>query len=113
MAKSNTGLAEESRAATRKLVQSVVMAQGNIFIRDLLRRKKIPMGVRKEQFEANLLRAINTDHIGLADVTGWLEEVEGWGEQSVYLYNVPKTIATDPVWNSAEGVKRSLSSAQR
>jgi hypothetical protein len=60
------------------------------------------MGVRKEQFKANLLRAINTDHIGLADVTGWLEEVEGWGEQSVYLYNVPKTIATDPVWNSAE-----------
>jgi hypothetical protein len=113
MPKSSAELAEENRAATRKLVQSVVVAQGNIFIRDLLRRKKIPIGISKEEFEDNLLQAIEADQIGLADVTAWLDEVEGWGEQSVYLYNVPKAIAANPIWSSAEGVKKKLTPAQR
>jgi len=106
-------LAEENRTAVRRLVQSVVIAQGNIFIRDLLRRMKIPMGVRKEQFEANLLQAVDAGQIGIDDVTKWLEEVEGWGEQSVYLYNVSKTIEDDPLWKSVESVKRTLSPGHR
>jgi hypothetical protein len=75
----------KDRAAARKLIRSVVLAQGNIFIRELLRRKKLPVGVRKEEFEVNLLKAINNGELSLADVTDWLEEVEGWGDQHVYL----------------------------
>jgi hypothetical protein len=101
------------RASARKLIRSVVLAQGNIFIRELLRRKKLPIGVRKDEFEDHLLKAIQSGKLSLADVTQWLEEVEGWGDQHVYLYHVPRTIFADAVWKSPEAVKKKLAPAQR
>lgn len=83
MAKPGSKAEKDDRASAREMVRTVVMAQGNIFIRDLLRRKKIAVGVRKEQFEANLLKAIDDGQITRADVAAWLGEVEGWGDQSV------------------------------
>jgi hypothetical protein len=103
----------KDRAAARKLVKSVVLAQGNIFIRELLRQKKLPIGVRKEDFEVNLLKAINDGDLSLADVTDWLEEVEGWGDQHVYLYHVPDLVAAAPLWKSADSVRNKLPPAQR
>ena len=40
MTNGNGGDSSKDRAAARALVKSVVLAQGNIFIRELLRRKK-------------------------------------------------------------------------
>src|SRR6266576_347690 len=93
---------DKSRAAARELVRTVVLTQGNIFIRELLRRKKIPIGITKQDFEANLLRAVNAGDLRFTDLVEWLEEVEGWGDQHVYLYHVPNKIAGDLLWNSAD-----------
>jgi hypothetical protein len=113
MPDSSTPGPERDRAAARKLVRTVVLAQGNIFIRELLRRKRIPIGITKQDFEGNLLRAIDAGDLQLADLVAWLEEVEGWGDQHVYLYHVPAAMTTDPLWNSADAVKEHLPAAAR
>jgi hypothetical protein len=113
MANDNHEDLSKDRTTARALIRSVVLAQGNIFIRELLRRKRIPIGVRKQDFEANLLQAINSGDLRLADILEWLEEVEGWGDQHVYLYHLPDALAGQPLWNSAETVKQRLPSSHR
>jgi hypothetical protein len=110
-----TGLDTERkrRAATRSLIKNVVVAQGNIFIRELLRGKKLSIGTTKEDFEANLLQAINNGELQFEDVIQWLEEVEGWGDQHVYLYHLPTSVTADQVWRSADTVRAKLSLAQK
>ena len=105
--------APDEREAVRALVQSVVLAQGNIFIRELLRRKNLRSGTRKEDFEAHLLEAIDGGGLQLADVHAWLEEVEGWGDQHVYLFDVAPDVADDPIWKSVGRVKRKLPDDQK
>jgi len=107
MANTETKVGAADRVAARRLVKTVVLAQGNIFIRGLLGDKKLPTGANKEEFEANLLRAIDTGELTLADLTSWLEKVEGWGDQHVYLYHLQKLPAADSSW-SEENVKRRL-----
>lgn len=113
MAKLLSEVEKVDRAAAREMIRTVVMAQGNIFIRDLMRRKKIAVGVRKEQFETNLIKAINSGQITRADVVAWLGEVEGWGDQTVYLHKVPEALAREAHWASAEAVKGRLPKEQQ
>jgi hypothetical protein len=113
MAKTTTRSRNEAADRIRSLVRSVVLAQGNIFIRELLRRKGLTIGATKEDFEANLMKAIDTGELQLSDVTTWLDEVEGWGDQHVYLYRVPARVIGDTLWNSAEDVRLRLPPPQR
>lgn len=107
MADTRTEDSAADRIAARRLVKTVVLAQGNIFIRELLRDKKLPIGVNKEEFEANLLRAIDTGELTLAELASWLEKVEGWGDQHVYVYHMQELPVADPSW-SVENAKRRL-----
>jgi hypothetical protein len=109
----STEAERKRRAATRSLVRGVVVAQGNIFIRELLRDKHLPIGITKEDFEANLLQAIDDGKLLLEDVTQWLEEVEGWGNQNVYLYHLPESATADPIWRSAEAIRAKIPADQR
>jgi len=113
MINANVADSTKDRAAARALVKSIVLAQGNIFIRELLRRKKITIGVRKQEFETNLLQAINSGDLRLADVVEWLEEVEGWGDQHIYLYHLKDELARNPLWSSAASVQQSLPRSQQ
>jgi hypothetical protein len=92
----------------RALVRSIVVAQGNLFIRELLRKNGLRIGVNKAEFEQNLIEAITAGKLRLSQVREWLEEVEGWGDQHVYLYEVPREILNDPKWDSANSVRESL-----
>jgi hypothetical protein len=98
----------KDRETIRALASTAVLAQGNIFIRELLRRKELPIGSTKEDFETNLLRAIDTGELTLEDVSQWLDEVEGWGNQHVYLYSAPRGLVSDPIWRSPGKVKQRL-----
>jgi uncharacterized protein YxeA len=91
---------DREKEVLRKLVLGIVLAQGNVFIKELLRTKEITIGSTKADFESNLLRAIEEGRLRQADVEAWLREVEGWGDQHVYLYHVPERIASDPLWTS-------------
>ncbi|MCH9646668.1 MAG: hypothetical protein K0U98_00440 [Deltaproteobacteria bacterium] len=82
-----------------RLAAGIIRTQGNRFIKELLRAKKIPIGSNKADFERNLKSAIEQGQLRLADVEAWLEKVEGWGDQHVYLYNLSPQIQAklDPV----------------
>lgn len=75
----------------KQLVRSIILAQGNIFIKELLRSKQkagaqVVIGSTKPDFEKNLAKAIDDDQITEEDILGWLAQTEGWGGQHVYLY---------------------------
>lgn len=76
------------REKLRRLVALIVRAQGNRFVKELLRKRGIALGANKKDFEANLKGAIDEGKLRLADVQAWLEDVEGWGNQHVYMYGL-------------------------
>jgi hypothetical protein len=88
-----------------ELVRDIVLAQGNVFIKELLRRKKLPIGATKADFEKSL------GLLQQSDIEEWLDEVEGWGNQHVYLYNVPPAIASDQQWKQAGRVRARVEAA--
>ncbi|MDP9178245.1 MAG: hypothetical protein M3O61_11250 [Gemmatimonadota bacterium] len=54
-------------------------AQGNRFIKELLREKDIRIGTNKDDFELNLTHAIESGKLGVDDVERWILEREGPG----------------------------------
>jgi hypothetical protein len=75
-------------SALKRLVDGVIRAQGNRFIKELLREKEIRIGDTKEDFIVNLHGAIEDGRLRLDAVSEWLKRVEGWGNQHVYLYRI-------------------------
>jgi hypothetical protein len=76
----------------KRLAAGIIRAQGNRFVKTLLRSKDIQVGTNKDEFQANLTAAIESGELTLADVRVWLASVEGWGDQHVYLYNISSTL---------------------
>jgi hypothetical protein len=72
----------------KRLAAGIIRAQGNRFVKNLLRIKGIQVGTNKDEFQNNLSAAIESGELTLADVRAWLASVEGWGNQHVYLYNL-------------------------
>ena len=79
-------------AVLKRLAAGIIRAQGNRFIKELLRAKKIRIGTNKDDFERGLSDAIESGQLTLEDVQTWLNEVEGWGNQHVYLFNISSTL---------------------
>jgi hypothetical protein len=102
---------ESEADVLRRLVRGVVLAQGNLFIKELLRRKRIKIGSTKADFETNLLRAIDDGQLTQDDVESWLNDVEGWGDQHVYLYRLTKEVMRDSFWRSNVELRRRLRTA--
>ena len=100
--------AEAQRA--KELARQVVLAQGNIFIKELLREKG-RIGATKEDFGRNLDAAIDDGTLRLADIQEWLQRVEGWGLQYIYLWQVPQTLAGQAKWRDAGTVPRAARTA--
>ncbi len=68
----------------------LVLLQGNRFIREFLRSKKLRLGTTKPHFEENLRVAIADGRLAPADIQEWLQDVEGWGNQHAFVYSVPE-----------------------
>lgn len=96
---------EDDKTVLLELTQTVIRAQGNSFIKELLRKKGLRTGRNKESFTQNLSEAITSGVLTLADVEEWLAEVEGWGNQHVYLFEVPRSIADSPDLASTEAFR--------
>ncbi|TBU89254.1 hypothetical protein [Phytopseudomonas dryadis] len=79
-----------SKAQLKELVHRVVVAQGNAFIKELLRSSGSRIGATKDDFAANLDAAIEADSITQEMLEAWLAEVEGWGDQHLYLIEPPQ-----------------------
>lgn len=80
-----------SKAQLKELVRRVIVAQGNAFIKELLRGTTARIGASKEDFAANLDAAIDAGELTEEKLQAWLAEVEGWGDQHLYLIEPPQT----------------------
>jgi hypothetical protein len=94
----------------KELAHQVVLAQGNVFIKELLREKG-RIGATKEDFGRNLDAAIDDGALRLADIQEWLQRVEGWGLQYIYLWQAPQTLAGQAKWRNATTVRRAARAA--
>jgi hypothetical protein len=96
--------AELSKSQLKKKVEQIVLAQGNVFIKDLLRSNNASIGNTKADFAGNLAAAIDSGVITQEVIETWLAEVEGWGNQHVYLFE-PPTISKARVRPTIEASK--------
>lgn len=79
----------KNKAQLKKTVQSIIIGQGNDFIKELLRDNGIKIGINKADFLRNMLEAIDEERLTSTMLEDWLNKVEGWGDQHVYLYRPP------------------------
>ena len=88
MAEAGDGKHEKNQLT--EAVRSVILTQGNAFIKELLRKHKIQIGTKKADFSKNLLAAIDAGTLTRIMIEEWLSEVEGWGNQHIYLFRPPQ-----------------------
>src|SRR6476469_8291564 len=81
-------MAARDRAKLLRVVDDLVVVQGNEFVKELLRSKRLRIGATKADFEASLHAAIESAELTTADVEAWLAEVEGWGSHHAYLFTL-------------------------
>jgi hypothetical protein len=80
---------ELNKRALKKVIAQIVLAQGNTFIKELLRSNNIAIGNTKADFAQNLNAAIDAGALTQMAIEAWLSEIEGWGNQHVYLFEPP------------------------
>jgi hypothetical protein len=86
-----------------RLAEEIVSTQGAAFVRELLRTlknagSKVFIGTRKSETLGNLKDAIRAGLVGYEDLIHWLNSVEGWGHQHVYLYTVSVALSKEAYW---------------
>ncbi|MET4897491.1 hypothetical protein RN629_10045 [Sphingomonadaceae bacterium jetA1] len=89
---SNQGSLTKSQLKDK--VRAIVLLQGNDFIKELLRQNDIKIGTTKSDFAKNIGDAIDAETLTQAKIEAWLDEIEGWGNQHIYLFAAPETIAS-------------------
>lgn len=85
----------------RRLVRDVILAQTNVFIKELLFEKGIQGGVTKDDFQQKLEDGISAGTITYVDLQAWVDDVEGWGDEHVYIYRM-----LDPIGDLLDDEKR-------
>ena len=78
-----------SKVQLKELAHRVVVTQGNAFIKELLRGTGSKIGASKEEFLRHLDAAIDDGLLDQQRLEAWLAEVEGWGDQYLYLFAAP------------------------
>ena len=79
-----------TKTELKELAHNIVRSQTNRYIKELLREHGIAIGSTKSDFERNLDAAIDGGTLTAAHVEAWLQEVEGWGNQHVYVYRLTR-----------------------
>ncbi len=87
-------------------IDHIVLKQGNVFIRELLRSKNLGAGANKDQFEALLKKAIDSGKLTAKILDDWIDKVEGWGNQHIYPFEVPKAFAARANFGSENAAKK-------
>ena len=85
----------EQKQDLKELALSIVRAQTNVYVKELLRDHGIRIGATKNDFDRNLLEAIDNEVLTKEHFEEWLQRVEGWGEQHVYAYQLTSQLVKD------------------
>lgn len=94
-------------------VDQLVIPQANVFIRELVRGLGKPLGTNKEAYRASLVEAITEGALDKQRLDTWLYGVEGWGNQHIYAFAVPREIRADRTWDDEAAVQRIAEAAFR
>src|SRR4051794_22869101 len=81
-------MADAERVALKTLALNIIRGQTNAYIKELLRENGVRIGATKEDFDRNLTKAIDEGTLTREIIEKWLNEVEGWGQQHVYVYQL-------------------------
>src|SRR5207302_8043648 len=68
----------------------------------------VRIGITKADFERNLMKAIDDGTIRREHIEEWLAEVEGWGNQHIYLFKVPSALAKDDIWSDSSKLQKKV-----
>ncbi|MCB0908334.1 MAG: hypothetical protein KDB63_14570 [Nocardioidaceae bacterium] len=85
-------MVDDDKASLKQLALGIVRAQTNVYIKELLRDNGVRIGATKDDFERNMLEAIEDGNLTKVQLESWLNAVEGWGQQHVYAYRLPPAI---------------------
>lgn len=88
-----------------ELAKGIVIAQSNVFIKELLRDNGIKIGSTKADFQQNMIQAINAGELTREHFDRWLLEIEGWGNQHIYLFDVDERSIRSDLWNDESNVR--------
>jgi hypothetical protein len=78
-----------SKEQLKENVRAIMLLQGNAYIKELLRLHGVKIGTTKKDFAQNIADAIDDGRLNQARIEAWLDEVEGWGNQHLYLFAAP------------------------
>lgn len=81
------------------------------FIRSFLEENGLAVSGTKAELRDRLEDALSAGRIGVGDIVEHLDEIEGWGNQHVYLYGAPEGLL--PTWRSENSVKDVLRGAKK
>jgi hypothetical protein len=81
------------------------------FVRAFLEGHGIPTSGTKEELRDRLDQALGTGRVAVGDIIEHLDEIEGWGNQHLYLYRAPDGLL--PTWRSETSVKAILRTAKK
>lgn len=79
-----------TKAQLKDTVRTIVLLQGNDFIKELLRQNGVKIGTTKNDFAKNIAEAIDAEALTQAKIEAWLDDIEGWGNQHIYLFEAPE-----------------------
>ena len=79
------------------LIQYVLSHKKN-YVQQFLRDHNLPVSGTKEELKERLETQVSDEQIAPEDLVGLLNEVEGWGDQHIYLYESPP--GETAVWKS-------------
>ncbi len=76
-----------------ELLLTYVLGHKLDFTRHFLRSRKLPYSGTREQLRERLLSHVEAGRVTAADLATLLNQIEGWGNQHIYLYNTPAAAA--------------------
>jgi hypothetical protein len=101
--------AETKRRTTREEKESLldfVIARKKEFVQEFLRDRKLAFSGTKEEMRSRLEQYIVAGKVSIDELVAFLDSVEGWGNQHVFLYRAPPKATK--LWSSEENARAVL-----
>ena len=97
---------ESPTAAEVNLALDYLLAHKKEFIQEFLRERSLFFSGTKSTLRRRLEGYLGDGQLGIADLVQLLDEIEGWGNQHIYLYKAPSQIV-EP-WLEENSARRHL-----
>ena len=91
----------------RRLIIDYLMALRTSYIREFLEQHDLPKSGKKEELRERVVEALDDGDLTYPDLVRWIDQIEPWGKQHVYLFTGPEGRLIDN-WRDEQWVRRRL-----